>query len=477
MNRDETSTDGAQSPARTLSPTSTRTDGSRIRDDEERAAGDPKRPIKRGANRRKPAKSAAIVPDNSDDDFEDGTDSEPVQAEEAKKAKKSTLKLRKRRQKATTTSTKSPQPQDPTGQESDQSGSDPEAHQIDPTTLSMFELSFDARHGRVSEREKKMATIDWDEVAQKRRKEIERTIAGKPAEQAEGQTAQTTNAVESTEGAAATAGAEPEPEHAQGSEEPAGRSGEHPEQQSQEQLAAEGAFGTSGGPTFVTINGQITVVESSVVIDRQAEAETQMEDGAPPEEENDLTLRHNRATWINARRREPTERVPMWRSRSDPWSEDETDRFYDALKMFGTDFFIISKMFVPKTRKQMKLKFVREERLDPVRINNALLGKDTKPMDLDHYAQETGRDVSVFTKYESFEHANEIIRESMKEKEDEMREAEKVRAEDRRQAGIQQQQREKQKELAEKRKAERKAGRRRGKMGAGTMGGGPDETT
>ena len=118
----------------------------------------------------------------------------------------------------------------------------------------------------------------------------------------------------------------------------------------------------------------------------------------------------------------------MWRSKSDPWGEEETDRFYEALSMFGTDFFIISTLFPGKTRKMIKAKFVREERLDPPRINDALLGRPTGPkrapqFDLNHYARETGRDVSVYTKYEDAEHAERVIRESMKERQREMEDA------------------------------------------------------
>ena len=121
-----------------------------------------------------------------------------------------------------------------------------------------------------------------------------------------------------------------------------------------------------------------------------------------------------------------------------PWNDEETDRFYDALRMFGTDFFIISKMFAPKTRRQIKTKFVREERLDPTRVNDALMGKQTVPMDLNHYARQSGRDVSVFTKYESLENANAVIRESLKDKEEAMQEALREERETQRQADIQQ---------------------------------------
>ncbi|RMY41166.1 hypothetical protein D0864_16214, partial [Hortaea werneckii] len=59
-------------------------------------------------------------------------------------------------------------------EEEEEDESDPEAHEHDPATVSMWDLTIDARHGKVSDREKKMAEIDWDEVARKRYEEIEK---------------------------------------------------------------------------------------------------------------------------------------------------------------------------------------------------------------------------------------------------------------------------------------------------------------
>ena len=267
------------------------------------------------------------------------------------------------------------------GEEDEQSEDNPELHEIDPNTLSMFELSYDKTHGKPSEREKKMAEIDWDEIARKRREHAQRIAMGRDE-------LSSTNVIPSVEGVNGTA----------------------------DQTPAQ-----SGNIEFtVNADGQIVANESSLTINRYEAAEAAARSSEAIEDENDLILRINRTTWVNENRRDPVDRVPMWKSKSDPWSEEDTDRFYDALRMFGTDFYIISKMFPGKTRRHIKNKFVREERLDPPRINNALLGKETKPMDLDHYARETGRDVSVYTKYDGVEHAQGIINESMKDRQQAM---------------------------------------------------------
>jgi len=57
--------------------------------------------------------------------------------------------------------------------------------------------------------------------------------------------------------------------------------------------------------------------------------------------------------------------------------------------MFGTDFMMISKMFPGRTRRQIKLKFTNEERRDPERIKQTLLGP-REYIDLETYSEMTG---------------------------------------------------------------------------------------
>ncbi|KAK5134935.1 hypothetical protein LTR08_006026 [Meristemomyces frigidus] len=359
--------------------------------------------------------------------------------------------------------------------------SDPEAHEIDPKTVSLFDLSHDSIHGKVSDREKKMAEINWDEVARKRFEAIETIRAGKKHDGEERETGKQQPApdgevVPSVEGPDGTSEAGRTPQ-ADG-EDPAGDG--TPEDGATVDGDATGSdtgggLGTVAGPKLIMVNGEMVLDETSLNRPNEAAADDIMEE---IEEENDLTQRLNRTTWMTNRRRDPTERVPAWRLKSDPWGNEETDRFYDALKMFGTDFFIISKMFEPKTRKQIKLKFNREEKLDPMRIRNTLLGLNTKPMDLQHYARETGEDISVFTKYDSFAHAEQVIRESMRDKEEAMQAAVEEEEENQRQAKVQAGQKEEAKKIAERKRAEKRgmrAANKGRKIGAGTMGGGAAE--
>jgi len=333
-----------------------------------------------------------------------------------------------------------------TNAEDEEPESDPEAHEIDPEALSMYTITKQKRYGKISEREKKMAEIDWDEVKRKRRAE------------AEG---------EATE--------EGQQNNAQQKDQEAGGSTEDPEGTPAADTANATTRAVQGGLGFRVVNGEIVEDEETLQIDRRAQAQAEIAMQAPVEEENDLTRFHNRTTYMNDRKRDEKDRVPMWKSKSDPWSEDETDRFYDALRNWGTDFMIISQLFPPKTRAQIKKKFNREERLDPARVNAALLGKDPVSMDLKGYASAANLDLADFNKFDSLEHAQSLISESMKDKEEAMRIAVKEAEETERQRAVHEAGKKKGREGAEEKRKlaqAKKMARSKGMVwGAGTFGG------
>lgn len=353
------------------------------------------------------------------------------------------------------------------------SGSDPELHEIDPNAVSMWDLSHDAFHGKMSERGKAMEVIDWEAEKAKRRAAADLIASGGQPGAAEGATDGTAEGVvPSTEGPNGTA--VPAAENAEGTEQ-TDQIGAAPDPPAPEPQAAEAELAPAeddegdGIGFIVDDDGNIIEDPTTLVVNRQAEAMAAAAADRPVEEINDLTTLNNRTTWINTNRREPTDRVPLWKWKSDPWSEEQTDEFYDALRMFGTDFLIISKMFPPKTRRMIKAKFTREEKLDPQRINRALNGEETRKLDLDYYAQKTARDISVFTKYDSLKDAQDKIGDEMKERHAELATA-----------AAQEEQREAEKRIQEtlqKSKQVKKA--RKGKKGVGGFGGfggggGPD---
>lgn len=114
------------------------------------------------------------------------------------------------------------------------------------------------------------------------------------------------------------------------------------------------------GPVMRIVNGEIVLDTASLEVDRHADAARSAGD-LEDVVENQLTRKINQSTYGK-------------RTKAEAWDEGLTDLFYRGLSMFGTDFMVISKLFPGRSRRQIKLKFNNEERRDPQRIKEALLG-------------------------------------------------------------------------------------------------------
>lgn len=133
------------------------------------------------------------------------------------------------------------------------------------------------------------------------------------------------------------------------------------------------------GEQYQIIDGEIVLDHRSLQVDRHARAREAAGELVEVEE-NDFTHHTTSATYLR-RNLKPQQ-----------WTDEETDLFYQALSAFGTDFDTICRMFKGKTRKHIKLKFNREERVNPQRINAALVGQKTVAMNMDEYQRHTGQE-------------------------------------------------------------------------------------
>lgn len=185
-----------------------------------------------------------------------------------------------------------------------------------------------------------------------------------------------------------------------------------------ERLAKEKGLGREDAdravPNTMIVDGQIQIDESTLQIDRHADAAVERDaERLEGVDESELTRRVNQSTWVK-------------RDKSGGWNEDQTDKFYEALRMFGTDFQMISKMLPGRTRRSVKLKFTREERQDEPRIKRALLG-ERLPVDLEEYSRLSK---TVFADPKELELELEEDRKKMEERQAEAREAqEEIRRE------------------------------------------------
>ena len=128
-----------------------------------------------------------------------------------------------------------------------------------------------------------------------------------------------------------------------------------------DRLAREAGPARTHAPQVRMVDGQIVLDEESLRIDRHARDAVE-EDHMEVIEENVNTRIVNSNTYGK-------------RERADRWDEIQTDRFYEGLNMFGTDFDMLSRLFPGRSRRHIKNKFNCEERRAPERINCALRTK------------------------------------------------------------------------------------------------------
>lgn len=140
-----------------------------------------------------------------------------------------------------------------------------------------------------------------------------------------------------------------------------------------EQVGIQEEKGQSG-PVMRIVNGEIVLDAASLQVDRHADADRnagELEDVV----ENPLTRRINQSSYGK-------------RTKAESWDEETTDLFYRGLRMFGTDFMMISKLFPNRSRHQIKLKFNNEERRRPEKIRRTLLGPG-ETIDIETYSEMT----------------------------------------------------------------------------------------
>jgi transcription factor TFIIIB component B'' len=251
--------------------------------------------------------------------------------------------------------------------------SDAEEHTINPEETYMDSLaSRNIRVGKLSNLEKQMREVNWAEVRQRQREEDSRQISTKELREAA--------------------------EKARDAQSPV----------------------MELGPQLQHVNGQILVIPSSTVVNREAEADREIAN-LPIIENKDITSRITSRSFMKNNKRFPNDFLLPGQGRR--WTVDDTDLFYQGLRSFGTDFQMISRMFPGSTRRSIKTKFTREEREDPVRVHKSLLGQSQLASHWDEFLHASQM------QDESFADTDRIKRE-MAEAEAEMREKIRVATEE-----------------------------------------------
>lgn len=144
--------------------------------------------------------------------------------------------------------------------------------------------------------------------------------------------------------------------------------------------------GVISGPRMRLLNGRMVLDETSLTIDRHANAELERE-GMEEVEENDFSRKITQGTFM---KREP----------SLSWDSAANQLFYIGLRQFGTDFGMIASMFPHRNRRQIKLKFNKEEKCNAAKINRILMNPK-EPIDLDQFEKMSNKKLQSVAEIEA----------------------------------------------------------------------------
>lgn len=230
--------------------------------------------------------------------------------------------------------------------------SDAEDEVIDEDHFFMDDLARrNIRIGKLSQREKKMREINWEEVKQRQKeKEAEQMNSRAVHAEMERQAQERENAVRTV----------------------------------QEQVRYE------------NVGGEMRIVQGSGQVNYEEIAETRYAEEVV--EEDDFTNRITSRSFMRNNKRYPEEFLLPGQGKR--WDIRSTQDFYDALRMFGTDFGMMTTLFEGVSRRSLKLKFNREERKNSEVIKEILQQKDTRLQNWDEFLKASGKEQEQYDRVE-----------------------------------------------------------------------------
>ncbi|XP_022624536.1 transcription factor TFIIIB component B'' homolog [Seriola dumerili] len=123
---------------------------------------------------------------------------------------------------------------------------------------------------------------------------------------------------------------------------------------------------------------QVKVAEDgSLIIDEESlTVEVQRAKGPNPAKDRDPIFERGSTTTYSSFRKG---------TYSKPWSSEETDMFFLAVSMVGTDFSMICQLFPHRARSEIKNKFKKEERENAWRIDKAF--RERRKLDIEYFSK------------------------------------------------------------------------------------------
>ena len=109
-------------------------------------------------------------------------------------------------------------------------------------------------------------------------------------------------------------------------------------------------------PQVLVVDGRIVINEKSLTVNAAVERATALSDFTRVEESG---TKLNSATYANY-------------AKAEKWTKEDTEFFFQALRQFGTDFSLIQRLFPGRSRRQIKKKYLMEDKMNPTRVEEAI---------------------------------------------------------------------------------------------------------
>lgn len=132
---------------------------------------------------------------------------------------------------------------------------------------------------------------------------------------------------------------------------------------------------------------QTRIVDGKIVLDEQSLFANYRDDEQQAREQRNWEVVDERESdqFVNSASRSKQRRTQRW-------SAEETERFFQAVSQWGTDFEMITRLFPHRTRREIKSKWTKESRQNSKRLDDAFVRRTA--IDLTAYGNATGVDLS-----------------------------------------------------------------------------------
>ena len=132
---------------------------------------------------------------------------------------------------------------------------------------------------------------------------------------------------------------------------------------------------------------QTRIVDGKIVLDEQSLYANYRDDEQQEQEQRNWEVVDEREgdQFVNSASRSKQRRTQRW-------SEEETERFFQAISQWGTDFEMITRLFPRRTRREIKSKWTKESRQNAKRLDEAFGRR--MAVDLTAYGNAAGVDLS-----------------------------------------------------------------------------------